>query len=135
MLSIQEYQIGMTSELVHSFSSDDVNNFSKLSGDVNPVHLDEDYAKGTVFGARIVHGAFVSSFFSTIFANQLPGPGCIYLMSENKFLKPVYLNESVLFKVEVIDVVVEKKRVIFKTTAISKNQECLIGTAELYIPE
>ncbi len=59
MLSIQECQIGMISELVHSFSSDDVNNFSKLSGDVNPVHLDEDYAKGTVFGARIVHGAFV----------------------------------------------------------------------------
>lgn len=135
MLLINEFKVGMVFELSKSFSDEDVNTFSKLSGDINPVHLDEQYARGTVFGGRIVHGALVSSIFSTIFANHLPGPGCIYLKSENKFLKPVFLNEAVNFKVEIIDILIEKKRVIFKTAAVFRNQECIVGTAELYIPE
>ncbi|SSQ44206.1 Sel1 repeat protein [Acinetobacter baumannii] len=57
------------------------------------------------------------------------------MKSENKFLKPVYLNESVHFKVEITDVIKEKKRVIFRTSAISKDVECIVGTAELYIPD
>ncbi|RKG36795.1 MaoC family dehydratase [Acinetobacter rongchengensis] len=134
MLLISEYKKGMTAELTREFSSDDVNIFSQLSGDINPVHLDDNYAKQTMFGARIVHGALVSSIFSTIFANTLPGAGCIYLKSENKFLKPIYLNEIVHFKVEVFDVISDRKKVIFKTSAISRNVECVVGTAELYIP-
>lgn len=135
MKSINEMKVGQSAEIIRSFSAQDVDSFSVLSGDTNPVHLDEAFAKTTMFGARIVHGALVSSVFSTIFANHLPGPGCIYLKSENKFLKPVYLDESVIFKVEITDILVEKKRVIFKTTAVFRNQECIVGTAELYIPE
>lgn len=135
MLSIAEYKLGMCAEITHSFSENDVDLFSKLSGDENPVHLDEEYAKTTTFGRRIVHGAFASSIFSSIFANKLPGAGCIYSKSENKFLRPIYLNTRVLFKVEIIDILQEKKRVIFKTLAISNDQECIVGMAELYIPE
>lgn len=135
MLLISDYKVGMTAELTKSFSDEDVDSFARLSGDINPVHLDENYAKETIFGARIVHGALVSSIFSTIFANNLPGAGCIYLKSENKFLKPVYLNEPVRFKVEISEVIKEKKRIIFKTSAISKDVECIVGTAELYIPD
>lgn len=135
MKSIKEMKIGQMSEINRFFSGEDVDLFSALSGDVNPVHLDEAFAKTTMFGDRIVHGALLSSVFSTIFANHLPGPGCIYLKSESKFLKPVFLNESVNFKVEITDILAEKKRVIFKTTAVFRNQECIVGTAELYIPE
>ena len=135
MKSITEMQIGQTSEVNRTFSGEDIDLFSTLSGDINPVHLNEEFAKTTMFGGRIVHGALLSSIFSTIFANKLPGPGCIYLKSESKFLKPVYLNEPVNFKVEIIDILAEKKRVIFKTTAVFRNQECIVGTAELYIPE
>lgn len=135
VLLISQYKIGMTFEISRGFSSEDVNNFSQLSGDMNPVHLNEAFAKTTIFGERIVHGALVSSVFSTIFANHLPGPGCIYLKSESRFLKPVFLNEAVNFKVEIIDILVEKKRVIFKTTALFRDQECIVGTAEIYIPE
>ena len=135
MLPIMEYKVGLYAEFSRSFSKRDVELFAELSGDINPVHLDTDYAKQTAFGEIIVHGAFLTSIFSTIFANTLPGPGCIYLKSENKFLKPVYLNELVVFKVEIIDVLIEKKRVIFKTIAISNEQNCVIGMAELYIPE
>lgn len=125
----------MCAEIVHSFSESDVDLFSKLSGDENPVHLNEEYAKTTLFGGRIVHGALASSIFSALFANKLPGVGCIYLKSENKFLRPIYLNEKVIFKVEIIDVLREKKRVIFKTVAVSNDQERIVGMAELYIPE
>lgn len=135
MKSIKEMKIGQTSEVNRSFSGEDVDLFSTLSGDINPVHLNEEFAKTTIFGGRIVHGALLSSVFSTIFANNLPGPGCIYLKSESKFLKPVFLNESVNFKVKITDILAEKKRVIFKTTAVFRNQECIVGTAELYIPE
>lgn len=134
-LKISNLKIGDNFELVRQFSNEDVKLFSELSGDINPVHLDEEYAKKTIFGQRIVHGALLTSIFSTIFANHLPGPGCIYLKSENKFLKPVYLNQPVTFRAEVINIVVEKKRVIFKTVAQAKQHEYIVGTAELYIPE
>ncbi|MFC6204954.1 MaoC family dehydratase [Psychrobacter urativorans] len=134
MLLISDFDIGMSAEIIRSFSANDVEIFSELSGDVNPVHLDSDYAQNSIFGARIVHGALASSIFSTIFANTLPGPGCIYFKSENKFLKPIYLNESVTFKVIITDVLRDKKRIIFKTVAIVRDQESILGTAEIFIP-
>lgn len=134
MLSILEYQIGMSAEITRSFSAADINIFSDLSGDLNPVHLDEDYAKKSTFGARIVHGALASSIFSTIFANNLPGSGCIYLKSESKFLKPIYLNKEVIFKVEITSIQREKRRLLFKTVAMTDCKECIVGTAEIFIP-
>ena len=134
MLLIADFNVGMSAEITRSFSANDLRVFSKLSGDINPVHLDEKYASQTIFGSCIVHGALASSIFSTIFANTLPGPGCIYLKSESKFLKPIYLDEEVIFNVEVTDVLEEKKRLIFKTVAITRSTECIVGTAEIFIP-
>ena len=134
MLSILDYKVGMSAEVCRTFTANEVKVFSDLTGDINPVHLDEKYASKTIFGSCIVHGALASSIFSTIFANTLPGPGCIYLKSENKFLKPIYLDEEVIFKVEVTDILEEKKRLIFKTVAISRSTECIVGTAEIFIP-
>ncbi|HHG0468996.1 MaoC family dehydratase [Acinetobacter baumannii] len=134
-LKISNIKIGDKVEIVRQFSIEDIKLFSTLTGDINPVHLDENYAKETMFGQRIVHGALLTSMFSTIFANQLPGPGCIYLKSENKFLKPVYLDQLLTFRVEVVNILFDKKRVIFKTVAEANQQEYIIGTAELYIPD
>ncbi len=135
MLPLTKFTIGLQSEIIRSFTAAEVASFARLSGDVNPIHLDEEFAENTQFGRRIVHGAFLTSIFSTIFANQLPGVGCIYLKSENKFLKPVYLNEDVLFKVEVIDILLDKKRIKFQTSAHCKDQLVIIGVAELYLPD
>lgn len=134
-LKIENVKVGDKAELKRIFTAEEVKAFSILSGDINPIHLDEQYASKTLFSSRIVHGALAASIFSTIFANTLPGPGCIYIKSENKFLKPIYLDKTVYFKVEVIEVLQEKKRVIFKTIAISNQQDCIVGTAELYISE
>jgi len=134
-MNIEKIKLGDKVELLRSFTEIDVEKFSQLSGDVNPVHLDENYAKNTIFKSRIVHGALASSIFSTIFANTLPGAGCIYLKSDNRFLKPIFLNTPVLFVVEVIEIIKEKRRIIFKTIAISNDKECIVRSAELYIPE
>ncbi|MDV2469862.1 MaoC family dehydratase [Acinetobacter chinensis] len=133
-LKIENIKVGDKAGLQRSFSAEEVTAFSRLSGDINPVHLDEEYASNTMFGSRIVHGALASSIFSTIFANTLPGPGCIYLKSENKFLKPVYLNDIVDYQVEVVEINSERKKVIFETRAFINGKTCIAGTAELYIP-
>lgn len=134
MLSFSDFKLGMEAEKKRIFTSGDVIKFSELSGDINPVHIDETYAKETIFGKRIVHGALASSIFSTLFANTLPGPGCIYLKSENKFLKPIYLNEEVTFFIKLVNIIENKNRLIFDTKATCKDQTCIVGTAEIFIP-
>lgn len=134
MLSISDFQLGMTADISCTFTSDDVIKFAELSGDNNPVHLDDEYAKTTMFGARIVHGALASSLFSTLFANTLPGPGCIYLKSENKYLKPIYLDEEVTFTVKIVKINEERKRIIFDTAALFRNEKAIVGSAEIFIP-
>ncbi|MDY6450138.1 MaoC family dehydratase [Acinetobacter faecalis] len=121
-------------EMSRQFSEKDVVLFSKLSGDLNPIHLNEEYAKGSVFGGRIVHGALATSIFSSIFANTLPGEGSIYLKSSFKFVKPIPLDTYVTYSVRVIDKIESKKRVVFETIAMINNMLCITGTAELYIP-
>lgn len=134
MLSISDFQLGMSADISRTFTSDDVIKFAELSGDNNPVHLDDEYAKNTMFGARIVHGALASSLFSTLFANTLPGPGCIYLKSENKYLKPIYLDEEVTFTVKIVEINEERKRIIFDTVALFRNEKAVVGSAEIFIP-
>ena len=134
MLSLSNFKLGMEAEKKRVFTSEDAIKFSELSGDINPVHLDDSYAKKTIFRKRIVHGALASSIFSTLFANTLPGPGCIYLKSENKFLKPIYLNEEVTFSIKLMNIIEDKNRLIFDTIATCKDQICIVGTAEIFIP-
>lgn len=117
-----------------SFSEEEVGLFAKLSGDFNPLHLNEEYAKNTIFGTRIVHGALATSIFSAIFANSLPGEGSVYLKSSFKFIKPIPLNTLVIYSVKVIDKILEKRRVIFETNAVINDSLCITGIAEIYIP-
>ncbi|WP_438012707.1 MaoC family dehydratase [Psychrobacter raelei] len=134
MLSISQFQVGMTAEIKRSFSSDDVIKFAEVSGDTNPIHLDDEYAKQTMFGTRIVHGALASSLFSTLFANKLPGPGCIYLKAEHKYLRPIYLNEEITFVIKLVKIIEKKQRLIFETVALNQDKKCIVGSAEIYIP-
>ena len=88
MLNKEEYSIKKVTE-------DDVNQFSMISGDINPIHLDDEYAKGTRFGKRIAHGILVASHISALIANKLPGEGSILLSQTLKFLSPVYLDDTI----------------------------------------
>lgn len=97
MLNKEEYSI-------KKITDEDVRQFSLVSGDFNPIHLDDDYAKKTRFGKRISHGMLVASHISALIAEKLPGEGSIYLSQTLKFLAPVYLNDEVKTVVKVLEI-------------------------------
>jgi len=131
--TINELCLGENSSYTKTFTEEDVIAFAKITGDNNPVHLNEEYAKTTQFKSRIVHGALVSSLFSTVFGAQLPGYGCIYFRQDSKFIAPVYLNDTITATVKVLEIQEEKGRAIFETVATNQRGEnIVVGTAVIY---
>lgn len=132
--TITEITIGMTASYSQTISDADVKAFAGISGDHNPVHLSEEYAKSSRFKNRIAHGLLTAGFFSAIFGTKLPGEGCVYAGQNLQFKKPVYLGDTVVAKVTVIAIDVLKKRVTFETVCTVKNRVVTTGTAEIFIP-
>jgi 3-hydroxybutyryl-CoA dehydratase len=112
----------------------DIAAFAGVSGDTNPVHLNEEYAKNTMFKGRIAHGMLSAAFISTVFGMKMPGPGCIYVSQLLKFKAPVKIGNTVTAKVEVTATVPEKKFVTFKTTCTVAGKVVVDGEATLMVP-
>jgi len=133
--TILELAVGDFAECKKILLDKDVVLFSEVSGDKNPVHLDEAYASTTRFKHRIVHGHLVASLFSALLGTELPGQGSIYLGQTIKYLKPVYLNDEIRAVVKVIECDTEKNRVKLETNAYNQNNEMVItGMAEIMPP-
>lgn len=113
---IDELKIGDSASFSKTVSESDVYLFAGITGDFNPAHVDEEYARGTFFGGRIVHGILTAGFISTVIAGQLPGPGTIYISQQLKFLAPVRMGDTLTARAEVAEIISEKNRVILKTT-------------------
>lgn len=90
-----DFTEGQTASLTHTVTSADVEAFARITGDKNPVHLDEAYAAETRFGRRIAHGMLAVSYISAILGTKFPGPGTIYLSQSVSFLAPVYLGDTI----------------------------------------
>jgi 3-hydroxybutyryl-CoA dehydratase len=131
---IEEITLGMTASMTHLVTEEDVRNFAEVSGDHNPVHLDEEYARQSRFGRRIAHGLFGASFFSGLFGTRLPGRGCVYAAQNLKFRRPVYIGDTVTATITVLAVDVAKKRISFSTICAVDGKEVIIGDAEIFIP-
>ena len=121
LMKFKEIQIGQKAEYTRIITEEDINLFAKVSGDENPVHMDEEFAKTTMFKGRIAHGILSVAFISTTLASRLPGPGTIYLKQEVTFLKPVRIGDTITAIVEVLRKDKEKNYVTLKT--ICKNQK------------
>lgn len=132
--TITEIQIGMTASYSQTITDADIKGFSGLSGDHNPVHVNEEYAKSSRYKGRIAHGLLTASFFSAIFGTKLPGEGCVYVSQNLQFKRPVYLGDTVEAKVTVIAVNISTKRVTFETVGSVSGKVVTIGTAEIFIP-
>lgn len=128
--------IGSTASFSKKITEQDVVMFAQLSGDNNPMHLDENYAKGTRFGARIAHGAFSFAVISTVLGTQLPGPGTIYMSQTLKFLKPVYFDDTITGTVEITAIRADKGIVTLKTACTNQRGEPVAeGEAVVFHPD
>ncbi len=112
----------------------DIKDFAGISGDRNPVHMDEEYAKNSRYKKRIAHGMITASYFSALFGTKIPGEGCVYVAQSLRFKRPVYLGDTVTASVIVTSVDFLKKRVFFQTICKVKNKIVTDGEAELYVP-
>jgi 3-hydroxybutyryl-CoA dehydratase len=135
MYKLEDIKIGMSESYSQTITDADVKDFSGISGDKNPVHMDEVYAKESRFGKRIAHGMLSSSFFSALFGTKLPGQGCVYVAQSLKFRKPVYIGDTVTATVEVTSIDIDKRRVFFDTYCKVGKSKVITGIAEIYIPE
>jgi len=134
--SIDELKIGEFAELSRTITEKAVEDFARVTGDTNPVHTDQAYAEKTIFKGRIAHGVFSLGIFSTIFGNILPGYGSIYLSQEVRFLAPVKIGDTITARVEVLELILEKNRVKFKTTCTNQDGKVVVdGTAWAMPPE
>lgn len=124
-------KIGEKEIFLKTITESDVYVFAGVSGDFNPVHINKEYAEQTVFKKQIVHGALLNSYISNVIGMKLPGTGTIYLEQNSKFVKPVYIGETISVCVEVQEVIKEKKGIHkLATTIINQNGEiCVEGYA------
>ena len=130
---IEDIEVGQKVKFFKTFHQEDVEKFSGLSGDNNPVHLDTNYASKTIFKKRVVHGFLTASLISAAIGTKLPGPGSIYLNQSLKFLAPVFPDEKVIVELTIKNINLEKRRVIIDTTCICNNKKVLVGEAEILV--
>jgi len=130
----EELSIGMSAAVSRTVSEADILMFAGVSGDTNPVHLDEEFAASTMFGGRIAHGMLSAGLISAVFGTRLPGPGCIYLAQSLKFKAPVKIGQTVVARVTVKELKQEKRRVVFSTVCTCGDTVVLEGEAELLVP-
>ncbi len=124
--TINDLKIGQKSSFTKSITETDVYLFAGISGDINPAHINEEYAKNTFFKHRIAHGILSGALISAVIGVQLPGPGTIYESQSLRFLAPVYFGDTITSTVEVKEVLEEKNRVVL--TTFCTNQSGIVVT-------
>lgn len=132
---IDNFEVGMIETYSQTITDADIKAFSGISGDKNPVHMSDDFASGTKFKKRIAHGLMSASFFSALFGMRLPGPGCVYLSQNLKFLKPVYIGDTVNAKVTLIKLNKRSRRFTFETSCDVDGDIVITGEAEIFLPK
>lgn len=133
-IPLEEIEVGMNVSYSQTITDTDIKEFAGISGDRNPVHLNEEYAENSRYKKRIAHGLMTASYFSALFGTKIPGEGCVYVSQSLQFKRPVYIGDTVTATVEVISVDLLKRRVFFRTICKVKNKVVTDGEAELFVP-
>lgn len=134
--TIQQLHVGDKAVLRKTFFEEDVEEFARVSGDSNPAHMDENYAKTTQFKTRIVHGMLAASLFSALLGTDLPGVGTIYTGQTLKFTRPVHFGEEITASVTVKELNAERNRAVFECLAVNPQGEpVIIGEATVMPPK
>lgn len=120
-MKFEDLKIGMKERVSKTITEADVILYSGITLDINPAHLNEEYAKTTMFKKRIAHGMLTAGLVSAVLGTKLPGEGTIYMGQELSFTAPVYFGDTITATVEVVELLPEKNRVVLST--ICTNQE------------
>ena len=133
-ICIEDIEMGMTRYVRKIISDQDIEKFAEISTDHNPVHLDDEYARDTIFEGRIAHGMLTAGLVSAVIGEQLPGHGTIYISQNLKFLAPVRPGDLVHAEVKVIDMVIDKRRVKLDCRCEVNGKNVLVGEAMVLAP-
>lgn len=130
----EDLEEGMTDAYGKTVTDADIVMFAGISGDINPVHLNHEFAASTMFESRIAHGMLTASFISTVIGTKLPGPGCIYVDQALRFKAPVRAGDTVMARATVVELLPEKKFVKLKTQCLVGDRVVLDGEATVMVP-
>lgn len=131
---IEDLEVGMSTEISKAFSQRDLAMYAELSTDDNPLHMNEEFAARTRTGGSVLHGMITASLISAIIGTRLPGPGCLWMSQEMRFLAPVRVGETVRAAARVTDVDREKQRVRLATVCTVAGHVVLDGHALVWVP-
>ena len=130
----EDLRIGQSASIGKTISEADILMFTAVSLDTNPIHLDAEAAKQTVFGERIAHGMLSASLISALLGTRLPGAGSIYMRQSLRFVAPVKIGDTVKATVEVVSLNPEKKRATLKTICMVGDELVIEGEAYVQVP-
>ena len=133
-ICIEDIEMGMTRYIRKVITDRDIEQFAEISTDYNPVHLDDEYARDTIFEGRIAHGMLTAGLVSAVIGEQLPGHGAIYMSQNLKFLAPVRPGDLVHAEVKVVDMVIDKRRVKLDCRCEVNGKNVLVGEAIVLAP-
>ena len=133
-ICIEDIEMGMTRYIRKIITDRDIELFAEISTDHNPVHLDDDYARDTIFEGRIAHGMLTAGLISAVIGEQLPGHGTIYMSQNLKFLATVRPGDLVYAEVKVVDMVIDKRRVKLDCRCEVNGENVLVGEAMVLAP-
>ena len=130
----EDLTLGMSRVFSKTITEADLLMFAGVSGDTNPIHLDQDFASRTMFEGRIAHGMLTASLVSTVLGTRLPGPGSVYVSQSLKFLAPVRIGDTVIARAVVAELLPERSRVRLQTFCTVGERKVLDGEAVLMVP-
>ena len=133
-LYLEDIHLGQTAVYTKTVTEADIQAFAGVSGDTNPIHLSEDFARTTMFEGRIAHGMLSASFISTLIGTRLPGPGAIYMGQSLKFLAPVRPGQTVNTRATVTAIDSEKARITLHTQCMVGDEVVIEGEALIKVP-
>lgn len=133
---MERYEVGQQAWMTKTISESDVYLFAGITGDQNPAHVNEIYARKTRFGRRVAHGMLSAGLVSAVLGMHLPGPGTIYLSQTLRFLSPVYIGDTITAAATIISLDRERNRAVLKTEAVNQEgKTVLTGEAAVLLPD
>jgi 3-hydroxybutyryl-CoA dehydratase len=132
--TIDQLEIGEKASIRKTFTESDVYSFAQISGDTNPLHIDKEYASGSLFRERVVHGMLTAGLISAVLGTHLPGVGSIYLSQSLRFTAPVKFGDTIEAEVEVVAKIEEKKQVRLRTICRNQRGQTVIDGEALVMP-